>query len=80
MVKGPEFFIETLALQMEISIRDLNEATELEERVKQSQIVQNLTASWSNVMSVVQNAAMNEGLFGDYGDDFDEEDERGLPF
>lgn len=82
-MKGPEFFIETLALQMEIAIREMNEASDLDERLKQSQIVQNLTASWGNVMSVLQNAAMDKELFGGYDDDFDEEDEygnKGIPF
>lgn len=80
-MKGPDFFIENLAQQMEVAISDLNGATELDERVKHSQIVQNLTASWSNVMSVVQDSLMNRELFSDYDEEFDdEEDERGIPF
>ena len=82
-MKGPDFFIESLAQQMEIAIGEMNDATELDERVKHSQIVQNLTASWGNVMSVMQDSIISDGLLGDYDDDFDEEidpDYKGLPF
>lgn len=83
-MKGPEFFIESLSEQMESAIHDMNHATDLDERLKHSQIVQNLTASWGSVMSVVQNAMLDEGMLGDYFDEeFDDEEEldgKGIPF